>query len=228
MATEAEVSENSKASLKDLMPSIVGNIPTWADMMDVFDRVVYVNVEGPISQLEKLRFIDDKTDDGILNSTARLLGFDLSQDVLNLNADNLTKIVSQLSLYPDQNGTRLFAKFIDLILNSLSQIEELWTKDYVNFFTAPEGPTIKEGGPWFKTTHINLNIALLSLDTLVLDPGVTLYQRVQNLFLTLSPVAIVIKRMDFVILFEDKDWLGGAALGLGSYMQLDDVDVVVD
>lgn len=220
--------DNINPTLLDLLPDIIRDKPTWKDMFDVFSRVMDTNVDGPIFQLERIRTVDKDSDVGILNSTARLLGFDLTQDVLNLSADNLTKVVSQLSLYPDQNGTILFTKFIDLILNALTDVQYLWTQDYVNFYPTPGGALVVDGGRWFKITHINLSMALLSLDTLVLSPGQSLYQRVKELFYTFAPVALVIERLDFVILFEDKEWLGGAAFGIGSYFGQSDARVVID
>lgn len=223
-----EYEDNINATMLDLLPDIIRDKPTWKDMFDVFSRVMDTNVDGPIFQLERIRTVDKDSDVGILNSTARLLGFDLTQDVLNLSADNLTKVVSQLSLYPDQNGTILFTKFIDLILNALTEVQYLWTQDYVNFYPTPGGTLVADGGTWFKITHINLSMALLSLDTLVLSPGQSLYQRVKELFYTFAPVALVIERLDFVILFEDKEWLGGSAFGVGTYFGHTNARVIID
>lgn len=215
------------ASLLDLLPSRLKTKQTWIDMMEVFQRVMDINVEGPQKQLESIRDFQE-SDDGILNSTARLLGFDLTQDVLNLSSDNLTKLVSQLSLYPDNNGTEKFVKFIDLLLNALTEVEYLWTRDYVNFYRAPKGPTIKEGGPWFKATHINLTMALFTRDTLVLAPGQTLYGRTKELFYTFAPAALVIERLDFAEYFEDKDWLGGSAFGIGCTLLPGEIEITID
>jgi len=97
--------DKPSADLIDLAVPIIKTNPTWEDMLEVFAGVMETNVDAPIEQLERIRFISSKTDDEVLSATARLLGFDFTQDVLNLNADNLTKVVTQLSLYPDQNGT---------------------------------------------------------------------------------------------------------------------------
>lgn len=216
------------ASLLDLLPQRLATKPTWVDMMEVFQRVMDVNVEGPIAALEVLRHITPDTDTGVLNSTARLLGFDLTQDVLNLSSDNLSKLVSQLSLYPDQNGTELFVKFIDLLLNALTEIDYLWTKDYVNFYKVPKGPLVKDGGVWFKVTHIDLTMALFGKESLVLAPGQTLFGRTKDLFYTFAPAALVIERFDFAEYFEDKDWLGGSALAIGTSMPIAEIDVTID
>lgn len=227
MATNPKL-QTATASILDLMPAVLETKPTWTDMMDVFARVMDTNVESQITQLEGIRSLNQDSDIRLLTSTARLLGFDLTQDVLNLNADNLTKIVSQLALYPDQNGTELFIKFIDLVLNSITSIQYLWTVDYLNFYPEPGGPTIAEGGSWFKTTHIDIDVTLLSLESLVLSSGQTLIGRVTELFYGLAPVALVIERISLSEVFADRDWLGGAAFGIGAVVAYSEATVIID
>ena len=208
--------DKPRADVVDLAPMPILENTTWTDMLDVFAQVMDTNVENPISQLEKIRFIGEGNDDNILRYTARLLGFDLTQDVLNLNADNLTKIATQLSLYPDSNGTDMFVKFLDLVLNSVTEVDYLYTKDYVNFYVKRKGNLVQDGGVWFKTTHIELALTLLNLDTLSLSPGTSLLQRVHELFYTFAPVSLVIERTNFIVIIPDEEWLGGKAFGLGA------------
>jgi hypothetical protein len=203
--------DKPQADLLDLAVPIVTSNPTWADMLDVFAQVMDTNVENPVAQLEKIRFIGENSDDNILQYTARLLGFDLTQDVLNLNADNLTKIATQLSMYPDSNGTEIFVKFIDLVLNATTEVENLYTKDYVNFYLEPQGPLVDEGGVWFKTTHIELGVALLGLEELQLGPGVSLIGRIKELFYDFAPAALVIERFNLIEVFPTSDIAFGAA-----------------
>lgn len=212
----ADFLDRPAASTLDLAPAPILDNPTWIDMLDVFAQVMDANVEDPIAQLEKIRFIGESSDDNILKYTARLLGFDLTQDVLNLNVDNLTKIATQLSMYPDSNGTELFVKFIDLVLNAVTEVNYLYTKDYVNFYPKKKGLLVSEGGKWFKTTHIELGVALLSLETLTLNPGTTLLSRVHELFYEFSPAALVIERTNFNVIIPDAEWLGGKAFGIGA------------
>src|SRR5438094_7674253 len=129
----SDLLDKPNADLVDLAVPIIKGNTTWEDMLDVFNTVMSTNVDSPIEQLERIRFISAATDDQVLATTARLLGFDFTQDVLNLNADNLTKVVTQLSMYPDQNGTEYFTKFIDLVLNANTDVVYLYTEDYLNF-----------------------------------------------------------------------------------------------
>lgn len=212
----SDLLDNPTSNVLDLASTVIQENPTWMDMLDVFSEVLATNVEDPIEQLEKIRFIGENADDNILRYTARLLGFDLSQDVLNLNANNLTKIATQLSMYPDSNGTELFVKFIGLVLNALIEVSYLYTRDYVNFHKQPQGTMIEDGGVWFKTTHIDLVAALLSLETLQLSPGITLVERVKELFYEFAPAPLVIEQLDFAVVISDEEWVGGGAFGFAA------------
>lgn len=224
----SDLLDKPQADLADLAVPIIKSNTTWDDMLQVFDTVMSTNVDSPIEQLERIRFISASTDDQVLATTARLLGFDFTQDVLNLNADNLTKVVTQLSLYPDQNGTQYFTKFIDLVLNATTEVVHLYTKDYLNFYEKPKGELVINGGEWFKTTHISLSINLFNLETLSLTAGKTLFDRVKELFYNFAPAALVIDRTDFSEIITDEDWLGGNAFGLGVSLGYDEVSVVIE
>lgn len=200
------------ASASDLLVEVLGSNQTWADLVDAFNSVVEINIDDPIFQLERIRFITQDSEQEMLKATARMLGFDESQDVLNLNSDSLTRLVSQLPLYPDQNSTIYFPNFIDVLLNSSIAVSYLFTRDYVNFRPVPQGALITDNGQWFKSTHIGLTVALLSLESLLLPPGKTLLSRVKELFFSYSPIALVIEHVRFAVILDD--WPGGSAFGV--------------
>lgn len=217
-----DILDKNYSDLVDMTVPIVKLTPTWDDMLEVFNRVMEDNVDGPIEQLERIRFISGESEDAVLASTARVLGFDLSNDVLSMNGDNLIKLVSQLPLYADQNGTDLFIKFIDLIFNAQTTVDNLYTQDYVNFLTAPKGPLIIDKGAWFKTTHIDLSIQLFHSEAIVLNEGVKLIDRVQELFFQLAPVALVVYRTNFTEQLDD------ITVGFDTYMPYAEATVVID
>lgn len=210
------LNETQRASLKDLLTNSLAENPTWRQLAEAISAVFESNIEDPIDQLAKLRWIRRETDPSVLEQSARLLGFDLTQDVLSLNAENLTKIVTQLPHYPDHKVTPYFPNFLDMLLNAVTDVKYLYTQDYVDFVEKPGGPLIIKGGNWFLTTHIELNIGLLYREALLLPSGVSLFSRVKDLFHNFAPVALVIERFYFVIVIEDKDWVGGKALGIGA------------
>lgn len=217
-----ELLDKPQSDLVELAVPIVKLTPTWNDMLEVFNRVMEDNVDGPIEQLERIRFISANTEDDILASTARLLGFDLTSDILSMNGDNLIKLVSQLPLYADQNGTDLFTKFIDLVFNAQTDVYNLYTRDYVNFKTEPGGPLVIDGGAWFKTTHIDLSIKLFHSEAILLSDGVKLIDRVQELFFQLAPVALVVYRTSFTEPLEDIE------IGFDTYMPYAEATVIIE
>jgi hypothetical protein len=182
------------ASFDSLLTSKLGDQQVWADLMAAFDQVMQVNVDGPIQQLEQLRYLPPDAEQSLLAETCRMLGFDLSQDILNMSVDRFTRIATQLGMYPDSNGTEQFVNFISLMINGQCEITPLYTKDYVNFTDVPEGPLITEGGEWFKTTHVWLDISFSTLTGLILKPGESLYSKILEIFYAQDPIALVVDK----------------------------------
>lgn len=213
------------AGIINLLKEPDSNNQTWIDLVNAFEQVVTDNIEHPIQSLETIRYITIDADQDILQRTARMLGFDVTQDVLNLNSESLTKVVTQLAMYPDKNGTEIFNKFIDLILNSTTTINNLYTTDYMNF-SKTHGTLIHEGGKWFKTTHIELSVEILSSALDKFSPG--LFRRILGVFYNFCPIALVIKHFYFIITFKDEDYPGGKAFGLGVLLPPVEKIVVVE
>ena len=187
----------SEAQVLDITTSRLKDRDVWTELANAFDEVIRLNVDDPIKQLEVLRYLPPDADKKILSDACRMLGFDLSQDVLNLSVDKFTRIATQLGMYPDSNGTESFVKFISLMINGFCEVDYLWTDDYVNFYTKPKGTLLQDGGRWFKTTHIELSMGFLTLAGLQLKAGQTLYQRTKEIFYQQAPITLVIERMNF-------------------------------
>lgn len=184
----------AEATPYDLVSPVLRNNQVWVDLVAALNEVMALNIDGPVRQLETLRYLPPDADQQLLADACRMLGFDLSQDVLNLSVDNFTKIATQLGMYPDNNGTEQFTKFISLLINGFCEVEYLWSKDYVNFYTQPQGETIENGGLWFKTTHVELSMGFLSTAGLELGSGQTLFQKTKELFYKQAPITLVIDR----------------------------------
>lgn len=191
----------AQATVIDLMTTALKNKQVWADLAEVFQQVVNDNINDPIKQLEYLRFLPPGTDVTILKQTARMLGFNVSQDILDFSSNSLLKVVTQLAMYPNQNGTQLFTKFLDFLLNGAVEVINLYTRDYKNFYSKPYGTMITEGGDWYKTTHIELVIALFitndQLSNVNLGNNTSFVQRIKEIFYVFAPIALVIERFYF-------------------------------
>jgi hypothetical protein len=193
------------ASVSDITTSRLTDREVWATLVEAFDAVIIANVDDPIKQLESIRFLSPGADPKTFVDVCRMLGFDLSQDILNMSQDKFTKLASQLGMYPDTNGTEDFTKFISLMTNGNCTVEYLWTKDYVNFYNEPLGQLLVDGGTWFKTTHIDLNMGFSTLDGLQLKDGQTLGQRIVDIFYQQAPAALVIKKQTFTVTMSTDD-----------------------
>lgn len=217
----------SKASIRDLLSNVLRENPTWTQLAEAIADVFSDNIEAPIDQTANIRSMRQDTDPKILEQTTRLLGFDLTRDVLTLTEESLTKIVTQLPLYPLYNSTALFKNFVELILNSLVNVEYLFTQNYVAFYPAPKGPLVHEGGSWFKTTHINLDVSLLNLASLDLSNATDFFARVQEIFYNFAPITLVIREFYFGIVFSDTDWVGGSAFGIAVGLEVGSLELTV-
>ncbi len=208
----------------------LSNKQTWIDAADAFQDMLGRNVDGTIQQVLDIRQLRDTFDVEILKQTCRMLGFDVTKDVLDTHTD-LTKIVTQLPLYADQNGTKLFPEFIELALNGTVQVQNTFNEinplnpTYYKkpFYPEAQGPNVVDGGNWYETTHINLSIGLLvtteQLKSISLKPGQTLRQRTQELFYSLAPINLVVNKFYFVNTIKTKFMIGAAITTAGSMMR---------
>ena len=210
------------ASVVDLTVSVLRERTVWKDLVDAFAEVLHLNVEDPIRQLEFLRFLTPDADSRILAEVCRTLGFDLSQDVLNMSIEKFNKLASQLGMYPDTNGTEAFTKFISMMTNGDCSVNYLWTKDYVNYYQDPIGSTLAQGGDWFKTTHVELNMGFSTLSGLQLKAGQTLGQKIVEIFYQQAPATLVIQKQTFTVTMPtDEIGFGLSLLGFEKVYELD-------
>jgi hypothetical protein len=222
------------ATLSDLVVDVLSSRQVWREFVESLDAVEEQNVGAPLRALSRMRFIRPNTERELLFRYVAQMGFDIHRDLLNASAENLSKLVTQLSAYADTNGTVDFIGFIDLLCSARSDVTYLYTKDYVNFFSEPKGPMIDEGGAWFATTHIDVMMYLYGVDSKTLTGGSKLPERAKLLFEKFKPTPLVINRFGTGTEIPDEGWEPGpddptitdrAALGIGMKMQNPDVRV---
>jgi hypothetical protein len=190
---------NEPSTIHDILPDSLLDRQVWKDLVDAFDELMLYSVDGPRRQLEELRFLKPDSDSKVLGDVCRMLGFDLSEDLLNMSVNKFIKLASQIGMYPDTNGTENFVKFISMMTNGTCTVSYLWTKDYVNFYESPSGLVLNMGGSWFKTTHIDLNMGFSTLDGLKLKDGQTLGQKIIEIFYQQAPAALVVHSQTFTV-----------------------------
>ena len=198
----------SDARLTDLLVDVLGDVKTWKELVECFDALDEQFVDRPLRALEQIRFLYPGTDQDFLFKTVEMLGFDVHKDLLSSSVNNLSKLVAQLGRYADVNGTIDFVHFIDLLCQSKTTVDYLYSDDYVNFHTQPLGKMIHEGGKWFATTHIDVTMTMFGMETLVLaGDGQRLADRARLVFEKFQPYELVIRRFGVGIIIGDESWI---------------------
>lgn len=188
-------------NLIELLPEFYGNQKLWeilvSEFIDTHNKEFIVD---PIRQLEHIRWLREYPiqnpetkifDEDLLNSTAKMLGFNLSYDIYQSIKDRFIPLVSQLSLYHHTNGVgnkaiykdsnnkdidKSFTSFLSFILGADVSYRELYSNstDMVNYKDLVEDipagsierlnqDSIVSKNTWFKTTHINVSIDVTAL-----------------------------------------------------------------
>lgn len=197
-----------------LLTNRLQELEVWQEFMEIYNTLMEFNVESALRELTRIRFLDPDADEALLSSTCRLLGFNLDEDVLNLSATKMMRLASQLGMYPDYNGTKLFARFTSMMLNGLVEVTDLYSETYKRFYPQPKGRMLEENGSWYKTTHVDVEVTFFNLTGLVLAEGKTLYDRVLEIFYDQCPITYVVRYLDFGIKVNIEDlYLGAYLLG---------------
>lgn len=200
-------------NLIDLVLEVIGEQTKWRDLVDTIDTVFKDRVDNPAYQLEQLRFIDQNTDPEIIDKTLRMSGFNLTSDFLKLNALKLRRMVYLLNTYyAETNGREDFDRFMELLLGRQVTVQNLYTQDYVSFYPQPFGPLNIDNGSWFLTTHVDIAVALEGLDSLLLNPGQGLEDKILQLFYQVAPLNLVVKNFFFTSEITGNVYLSGKVL----------------
>jgi len=194
---------------RNLLPDFLYS-PTWISLLDKVDDAFRTTVDQPSTGLRHLRETTilseeskaafqqfqlsdesslDTFDKPTLVLQANLRGFTLE------NPDSMTTAQYQrlnrlIASYWYSKGTPRLDKFLSYVFNSTISIEQLWTKDYRNFFSIDEVPVsdfreVTLGGDWYPTSHVRISY----------DPSVLTQVSLENLLnlvYELGPYTLVV------------------------------------
>lgn len=189
-----------KLNFEGLDAEIFFEQPWFADFMEVYADVLNDRIRHPISQLENIRSIDSDTDPYVVLQTLKQIGFDLPSDFVRHNLSRLGSSISQLVLYAERSGANDYAHTMSFIYGRSIDSTGLYTNDYKNFYSQAYGTLQVDGGEWYKTTHIELGMQLLSSDyRLLLPRDKTIKDRFFDAFYEFAPWNVVVERFYFNI-----------------------------
>lgn len=70
---------------------------------------------------------------------------------------------SQLAYWSAVSGTDKWINFVSFLFGAEVAMHPLFTRDYVTFFRKPYGNLVKNGGDWYQTTHVDIDIDVRAL-----------------------------------------------------------------
>jgi hypothetical protein len=134
----------------------------------------------------------------LLVRQANLLGFDFADSDL-LTSEDYQRIVRNLALYWYGKGTPQFVNFLGFVLNSVIQVRNLWatpgaTWDTYGPFVSEGDPSIGtpvwEGGPWFPTTHVEVQFDPFKFGNLSQSKLLALFYAIANYNLVIERIIL--------------------------------------
>lgn len=151
----------------DKFDALINNLATLRDVHYVHQP----KSSSEIMSFEDYSLFDRKT----LIAIAYTLGFSYPNygDRLFSGEDYL-RIIQNLPLYFQQQGTDNFVEFFGFCLNSLFTLKNTWSDDYIEFveekqanfktITNYTGVGHEDGGKWYPTSHVFFEVDALSLN----------------------------------------------------------------
>lgn len=141
----------------ELLIDVLKEDDLWSSFADVAQRVYDAKVDAPLSELERIRHLDQDTDQTFVERSIRQAGLALTSEFFELNKDKISNSFYELIKFWEVDGTPNYPKFIAFVLGRNFTEQVLYTNDYVDF-TTEHGKLITEGGDWYSTSHVDLSI----------------------------------------------------------------------
>lgn len=145
-------------NLRGLMVEVLTEDELWNELFRIIGEYDEEAVRPYINQMRMIRAIDNKTDSEIVDESIGQLGIDIHQDILNANKKSIHRGFYALSQFYKINGMKLYPRFIEFLLGRGFRVTTLYTSDYENFYPTPLGETVEDGGTWYATSHVNLEV----------------------------------------------------------------------
>lgn len=162
----------------------------WSDLADAVERVFATDVDPWREALKQIRslYIADRNASDTGSVGARIAArdlipesaypvFDIETERRRLNLlgyrlttavssdpDTLARFTRNIGQYWYEKGKASLPDFLAYCTNSNVNVTPLWTENYKDFYPAPLGPFVWDGGTWYPTTHVNIAFTSTSFD----------------------------------------------------------------
>src|SRR5690606_14393348 len=174
--------------------------PAWAAFLEALADFYNENVRPAIGELQDVRDIKETTPEYFIVGALRNAGIEVPFDLIG-NKERLFNSVYMVPLLYQTAGTEAAYRAIGYILGRRVSVRTLYTENYQDFYEKPFGPLRIDGGTWYKTTHLNLEMQKIPSDSMVKIPrGSSLRERLLEAFYEFAPINIVVN--EFVLNIE--------------------------
>lgn len=198
----------NKMDFSELDVEFIRDQPLWGSFLDALQDFYEGQVRDPLRQLQQIRDIKATTDIAFVKQALSDMGITVPPDMI-VNPERLYNSVYMIPLLHEVLGRESAYEAIAYVLGRRVKVYDAYTEDYVNFYETPYGPLRIDGGTWYKTTHITLEMQMVGADTTMLLPtGTTLKDKFLNAFYTMAPINIVVDKFYFLIEVENKEDFG--------------------
>lgn len=198
----------NKIDFSSLDFEFIRNEPIWGSFLEALQEFYTEQVREPLSQLQEIRDLKATTPLVFVKQALNDLGITIPPDMI-VDPERLYNSVYMLPLMHQQLGRESAYRMIAYILGRRVTAYPLYTEDYATFYEQPLGALRIDGGTWYKTTHINLEMQKVPADqNIKLPVGTTLKDRFLSAFFSLAPINLVIDQFFFSIEVENTEDLG--------------------
>lgn len=191
---------DNKLKLHQLQPDVFSAEPMWEDFLTDFQDTVEEQIRSPIRQLEAIRDVGPDSDPVVIAQTLIQLGITYPVDVISHNLNRLKRSTHFLAKLHESIGTDRAYAAMSYVLGRMLEVQNLYTKNYRDFYNRNYESLNIDGGTWYKTTHVDLGVEAVPQDIFMVIPeGSSKKTRVLDAYYELAPVNQVIRRFYWIL-----------------------------
>ena len=138
--------------------------PAWVELADIMSKVNDETVLAQVTELLNIRNVTSESDLTVVQNSLRMAGINLSSSLLRSQAQRLGQAFDRVHDYGDLVDSEYWSRYCAFLLDDLFNAARLWTADYSSFYRDPQGSKVIDGGSWYKTTHVELEIGASAID----------------------------------------------------------------
>ena len=150
----------SKVQVLDILQSN----PAWPELADIMSTVNDTAILAQVDELLQIRNVTDQTDLTTIERSIRMAGVNISAGLLRSQAVRLGAAFDSIMGYRDVVDSEYWDRYCAFLLDDVFKSSRLWTSDYSTFHRDPQGTKVIDGGKWYKTTHVELEVGAAAID----------------------------------------------------------------